>query len=905
MKKLLQLMVFGFINLTIPFTSIFAQDTLSFEKKILVRDSLDYLNKPLSINTTSNEFSPIPFKGGLLYISNKPIPSLKASFNKVYWSKDPNFNIVDSALYKEVKKDTALKYYRKGKSDDFTAPTSNDNDILVRYKKLDQNINDIEMTFLDFSTEQVFAYDERTNLIIYAKKGGRLFSRVKHWELWQATLTNGILRNKSRLNFGDRLADYLHPFINEQGTKLYFASNITGGKGGYDLYYVPIDKNTISKDPIALEGLNSIADDIMPSVINDTFFFSSNKEGGLGGFDAYVSTHNSQVQNMGYPINTNADDIGVKKFDNEFYLSSNRNGNFDIIKLKHEPSNFTIKGNIVFSADSTSFVSQSLTIKDQNTGEIIEKIKTDEQGNYVFNGKPNRTYEMLTVNGNGVIESFIVNTDQTKSLLASDKLMQKENAFKYNFPIKVGGTSIKQKSDSIRAYIVKAQKRIEDSINNYTLNSKFVVHYEFNKHSITSNERLVLDSLINKLAHLSNTKIVVGSFTDCIGSYDYNYRLSVNRAKEVVAYLIKNGVEKKNIVITGYSKKYNLAPCSTKYAKINKALKDSQQTSRRSEIVLSETTQTTWAKLENERGPNYYTIYDANNLKKPTRNLPLAKQLSIAQKVSVVRVNKVLEPMKVTVAKVNVAPVVKKDTVAKVKLPAVVKKDTVAKLKVTPVVKKDTVAKVKLTAVAKKDTVAKVKIAPVVKKDTVASKESKIQKVVIDSALNTNLKSAKQNIKTIVAKSSNINSDQLSKEQIVKALDSLAKLKLEQERIVNYLTLRINNKPIDVYVSSDSVTVEIYDNAVHDKDSVSVIYNSRIVVDRQELKVNKPIQFKLKVSKDSKLNELIIVAENLGSEPPNTAVMFITEKSGRQQQVILNTDMTHNGVVYFIKISKK
>jgi hypothetical protein len=117
--------------------------------------------------------------------------------------------------------------------------------------------------------------------------------------------------------------------------------------------------------------------------------------------------------------------------------------------------------------------------------------------------------------------------------------------------------------------------------------------------------------------------------------------------------------------------------------------------------------------------------------------------------------------------------------------------------------------------------------------------------------------------------------------------------------------LRINNKPIDVYVSSDSVTVEIYDNAVHDKDSVSVIYNCRIVVDRQELKVNKPIQFKLKVSKDSKLNELIIVAENLGSEPPNTAVMFITEKSGRQQQVILNTDMTHNGVVYFIKISKK
>jgi len=81
-----------------------------------------------------------------------------------------------------------------------------------------------------------------------------------------------------------------------------------------------------------------------------------------------------------------------------------------------------------------------------------------------------------------------------------------------------------------------------------------------------------------------------------------------------------------------------------------------------------------------------------------------------------------------------------------------------------------------------------------------------------------------------------------------------------------------------------------------------MIYNNRIVVDKQELKVNKPIKFKLKVDKNKKFNELVMVAENLGSEPPNTAVMFVTEKSGRRQQVLLNTDMTHNEVVYFIRI---
>lgn len=64
-------------------------------------------------------------------------------------------------------------------------------------------------------------------------------------------------------------------------------------------------------------------------------------------------------------------------------------------------------------------------------------------------------------------------------------------------------------------------------------------------------------------------------------------------------------------------------------------------------------------------------------------------------------------------------------------------------------------------------------------------------------------------------------------------------------------------------------------------------------------------QFKLKVDKDSKNNELVFVAENLGTEPPNTGVMFITEKSGRRQQVVLSTDMTHNEVIYFIRIEKQ
>ncbi len=919
--------ILGCLILVLSTSSILAQDTTINAKhnvntynKLLVRDSLDFINKPLSINTTSNEFSPIPYKGGLMYISNKPVPSLKASFNKVYWSKDPNYNIADSAIYRELRKDTSVKYYRKGKSDDFTAPTSNDNDILVIYRRNREKYNDVEKAFLNFSTEQVFTYSDTTGLLVYAKKSSRKINGVKHWELWQANLVAGKLRHKKRIDFDLRDADYLHPYFNELGTKLYFASNRAGGKGGYDLYTVPVENGLVGTHPVAFDEVNTASDEIMPSVKNDTLYFSSNREGGLGGFDAYVATNmNTDIKNLGYPINSDGDDVGVKMIDKDFYLTSNRYGNFDILKLKYEPSVFTIMGSLAYNADSTLAPSQSIYVKDNESGKLIAEVKSDVKGNYAFNGKPNRSYELTTVNGNGVTERFTINTDQTPLLLQSKNLTQRENQFKYDLAIKVGGMSVKQKADSVRTYLAMEQKRIADSLISYGLNNKFIVHYGFNKHNIAAKEQLVLDSLLRKLQYTPKAYVVVGGFTDCIGSYKYNLQLSIKRGKAVVAYLTKHGLSRKNIVLTGYSKKYNVSPCVTKFGNRNKTL---QQDSRRSEIVLSETKQTNWATLEKQRGANYYTVYSNKNLVAPKAPVYLAKVVApvVVKKDTVVKAIVVVKPVvkkdtvavakvvpvvvkKDTVAKVIVAkPIVKKDTIAVAKVaPVVVKKDTVAVVKVASpkVVKKDTVAKVVATVVVKKDTIAKTVavVKPVVKKDTVAKSIAIVAKPVVkkDTIAKTPI---------VVTQAKQVENDDLSKEDIIKALDSLAKLKREQERIVEYLTMRINNKPIDIYVSSDSVTVELYDNGIHDKDSVSVIYNNRLVVDKQELKVNNPIKFKLKVDKNKKNNELIMVAENLGTEPPNTAVMFITEKSGRRQQVVLNTDMTHNGVVYFIRIGK-
>jgi hypothetical protein len=300
--------------------------------------------------------------------------------------------------------------------------------------------------------------------------------------------------------------------------------------------------------------------------------------------------------------------------------------------------------------------------------------------------------------------------------------------------------------------------------------------------------------------------------------------------------------------------------------------------------------------------PNNVTNLVANDSEKHLTVVPLVNKKSTLINTAASKITKD------TIVVQAIKPVVKKETVVK-NANQFPKKDSLASI-VNQIAKKDTIVKT-MKPVVKKDTVVK-SVKSIVKKDTVAklSKSVIIKDTSYTATVNANLKKRKDSVKqknssVIIAKASELEADEeLSKEEIVKALDSLAKLKREQERIVDYLTKRNNKKPILVFVNSDSIKVELYDNAIHDKDSVSVIYNSRIVVDRQELKVNQPIKFNLKVDKNKKHNELIMVAENLGSEPPNTAVMFITEKSGKRQQVLLSTDMTHNEVVYFINISK-
>ncbi|RYE51210.1 MAG: hypothetical protein EOP48_18550 [Sphingobacteriales bacterium] len=128
------------------------------------------------------------------------------------------------------------------------------------------------------------------------------------------------------------------------------------------------------------------------------------------------------------------------------------------------------------------------------------------------------------------------------------------------------------------------------------------------------------------------------------------------------------------------------------------------------------------------------------------------------------------------------------------------------------------------------------------------------------------------------------------------------KMKVPQA-IVN-LNMRTKEIVRILDVSEDSVRVDFYDNGEYDQDSISVFYNGAQIIEKKELSTRTPISFKVRVDSIEENNDLVMYAENVGTIPPNAALMIVTDKEHRYE-INLISNYVKNAAVRLRRVAKK
>ncbi len=103
-----------------------------------------------------------------------------------------------------------------------------------------------------------------------------------------------------------------------------------------------------------------------------------------------------------------------------------------------------------------------------------------------------------------------------------------------------------------------------------------------------------------------------------------------------------------------------------------------------------------------------------------------------------------------------------------------------------------------------------------------------------------------------------------------------------------------------IETESGEIKIEVYDNGTIDDDTVSIYHNNILVRSHMRLS-QKPISISLTISPSQSHHEIIMVAENLGSIPPNTSVMLITTASKRYELFISSSEQKNARVVLDLK----
>jgi peptidoglycan-associated lipoprotein len=372
--------------------------------------------------------------------------------------------------------------------------------------------------------------------------------------------------------------DSKQPNLSITGDTLFFVTNRPGGQGGTDVWMSFKVKADEWAPPINMGAtINTPADEISPFYSSRfrALLFASNGHAGYGGYDLYmakgISFYSPKIYNLGPPFNSSYDDCYFYIHNTMGYISTSRNrSDFNIYSFNYSGevemlSSFLTDESLIDVALKGAKSLDLYAFRYEEHQGYSMLRPVQEEPREVFLGEGNFQTIVGEAAPNAVIRFNLNDTLEMLTRADADGLFE-----------------IRMVSDTLHDHVLTEDNKVIDyswkplDFKGYKYDFE-KIYFDFDSHQLREESKETLRDLIANFDPDNVVMIDVHTHTDHFGDHDYNYALSENRGLAILEFLEGQGITYEQMRIFPNGEKNLLSDHDSWYSRLF---------NRRAEIVV-------------------------------------------------------------------------------------------------------------------------------------------------------------------------------------------------------------------------------------------------------------------------------------------------------------------------------